>query len=142
MDLKKFLVGSIILCLSGPPMGIVAICSVLWDNIDHFFVGKPSTGMIIRLARWLNRKLHRLNCKIVEHPEDSYMINEIWLLGVFIPTLFFISLAYTKTYGFSLLLCLAYNVVRIGPYYINFAYVYVLCHKEGNIIIYQLVEIY
>ena len=26
----------------------------------------------------------------------------------------------------------AYNVLRIGPYFMNFAYVYTLCHKEGH----------
>ena len=28
-----------------------------------------------------------------------------------------------------------YHVVRIGPYFTNFAYAYVLCHKEGHTIV-------
>ena len=32
----------------------------------------------------------------------------------------------------QLLLCWAYHVMRIGPFFMNFAYVYTLCHKEGH----------
>ena len=35
-------------------------------------------------------------------------------------------------FGFNLPLCAAYHVLRIGPYFMNFAYVYTLCHKEGH----------
>ena len=30
---------------------------------------------------------------------------------------------HTKTYGFNVPLCMAYHVVRIGPFFMNFAYV-------------------
>jgi len=29
-------------------------------------------------------------------------------------------------------LCVAYHIFRIGPYFMNFAYCYTLCHKEGH----------
>ena len=32
----------------------------------------------------------------------------------------------------ALLLCYAYHVLRIGPFFMNFAYVYSVCHKEGH----------
>jgi hypothetical protein len=35
-------------------------------------------------------------------------------------------------YGFDWRRILVYNIVRIGPMYMNFMYVYVLCHKEAH----------
>ena len=29
-------------------------------------------------------------------------------------------------------MCYVYHVLRIGPFFMNFAYVYSLCHKEGH----------
>jgi hypothetical protein len=53
-------------------------------------------------------------------------------VGTFVPSMFFGALWHTNTHGFSLTLAWAYNVLRIGPYFMNFAYVYTLCHKEGH----------
>jgi len=60
------------------------------------------------------------------------MINVIVLLAVVIPILFLCCLKYTFAYGFSWGLCIVYNVIRIGPYLMNFAYAYALSHKEGH----------
>merc|ERR1712070_566578 len=37
-----------------------------------------------------------------------------------------------QAHGFSLAVWFFYHLVRIGPYFMNFAYVYTLCHKEGH----------
>jgi hypothetical protein len=60
------------------------------------------------------------------------MVNAILAFGVGIPALFFYCLNYTMTNGFNYYMAFAYNVFRIGPYFMNFAYVYTLCHKEGH----------
>ena len=39
----------------------------------------------------------------------------------------------TGTYGFNWRRAVVYNLVRIGPMYMNFMHVYVLCHKEGHL---------
>merc|ERR1712178_64231 len=56
----------------------------------------------------------------------------VLLHAVIIPLLFLACYFCTVKYGFSLALCWAYHVFRIGPYFMNFAYVYTLCHKEGH----------
>ena len=56
----------------------------------------------------------------------------VMLYGVLLPILFGWCAHRTHTHGFSLALAFVYNVVRIGPHFMNFAYVYTLCHKEGH----------
>lgn len=60
------------------------------------------------------------------------MMNFMFLGAVVLPLMFAACWYHTRAYGFSLALCYAYHVVRIGPYFMNFAYVYTLCHKEGH----------
>lgn len=60
------------------------------------------------------------------------MVNVVLFLGGVIPALMFLNLNYTLSHGFSAALCLAYHIFRIGPYFMNFAYCYVNCHKEGH----------
>jgi len=59
-------------------------------------------------------------------------VNTALLLGGVVPLLFAVSFWYTRMYGFSLYWCVAYHLFRLGPYFMNFAYCYTLCHKEGH----------
>ena len=59
-------------------------------------------------------------------------MNSIVLGGVALPAMFAACWYHNKTYGFNVALCMAYHVIRIGPFFMNFAYVYTLCHKEGH----------
>ena len=55
------------------------------------------------------------------------------LQGIAIPLMFLANLRYTLTTGhISWFWCYVYHVIRIGPYFTNFAYAYTLCHKEGH----------
>jgi len=51
---------------------------------------------------------------------------------VVLPAWFFYELYVAATVGFSIKRVIFYNIVRIGPMYMNFMYVYVMCHKEGH----------
>jgi hypothetical protein len=73
---------------------------------------------------------HSFNLQFVKHAEDTFMVNAAWLLGALIPVLFFVNFFYTLAYGFCWTMWLSYHILRIGPYFMNFAYVYTLCHKE------------
>jgi hypothetical protein len=63
------------------------------------------------------------------------MINATFLFAVGLPLLF-AACAYDSLVhrdgGISLPICFIYHVLRIGPFFMNFAYVYTLCHKEGH----------
>lgn len=131
-DTVAFLTGLVLVLCVIPGTIVVVGLTVLWDGIDRGFMGKPGDGVVMSLARFVNRHTAPLWKFCVKHPEDAYLINLIFCLGIVVPILFAASLYYTLHFGFSLPLCLAYHVIRLGPYFMNFAYCYTLCHKEGH----------
>jgi len=135
----QLVAGSVILCIAVPFVAPVVFSAVVWEAIDRGFdggfvqSGKELSGVLLgRFAPWVNRVTTDFNAQFVKMREDAYMMNCILLQAVVIPALFFACYWYTATYGFSLALCWAYHVFRIGPYFMNFAYCYTLCHKEGH----------
>lgn len=68
----------------------------------------------------------------MKYKEDAFMVIYFVFFAIFLPLLFLGNLIYTYYFGFSLVACLVYNVIRVGPYMINFAYLYTMCHKEGH----------
>ena len=120
---------TILICIL--PFTIPAVgLSVLWDAVDRGFMGKPQDGVIMSLARWINIKTENFWSFAVKKKEDAFMVNLALLLGIFIPAMFFLSFYYTLQNGFNLYLCAAYHMLRLGPYFMNFGYVYSACHKE------------
>ena len=89
--------------------------------------------MVSTLAKKFNVWTTAFNRQFVKHEADCYVFNAAILHGVIVPALFWLSFLYTSRNGFSLALCFAYHVFRIGPYFMTFAYVYTLCHKEGHL---------
>lgn len=124
----RFVCGWIMLCTIIPVVAIVVGTSVLWDCID------PIT---MRVASWINKATYTFNQRFVKHEADGFLVNAIVYFGVIIPSVFAWNAWYTVNHGFSLWLAFAYNVFRIGPYFMSFAYVYTLCHKEGHSIVGQ-----
>ena len=131
--------GFAILCTVAPFVAPVVFSAVVWEAFDRGFdggfvqSGKELSGLILgRFAPWFNRVTNNFNAQFVKQREDGYMMNVILLQGVVIPAAFLACYLYTAANGFSLALCWAYHVFRIGPYFMNFAYCYTLCHKEGH----------
>ena len=86
-----------------------------------------------RVAPWVNCATHEFNARLVKHPADSFMVNCLLAQGVVIPVVFAACAHWTLRSGvLSPALCFAYHVLRIGPYFMQFAYYYTLCHKEGH----------
>ena len=139
----EFLVGSILALLTVPPVAAVIGSTVLWEAIDRGFKGglvesnNELTGLIFgRIVPWITRVTAPFNKRLVKNPDDSFLPNAA-VFFVFGLPLLLTSFgrwhhAYEGQLGTQLALCWAYHVMRIGPFFMNFAYVYVLCHKEGH----------
>jgi hypothetical protein len=108
-----------------PPVGLVVGSTVLWDAID------PIT---MRAAKKWNQGTGKFFARFMKHPSDGFMCNCLILFGGIIPLLFTLNLYSTLQVGFSWWRCYLYHVFRIGPYFMNFAYVYTLAHKEGHML--------
>ena len=69
---------------------------------------------------------------LVRHEADGFMVMLTVWLGVALPAYCLYELQHAMVHGFSWRRAMVYNLVRIGPMYMNFMYVYVMCHKEGH----------
>lgn len=134
-----FVLGCVMLCGILPLVGPVVLAAMIWEAGDRGFdggfvdTGKELTGFLLaKVAPWYNRVTHNFNMQFVKRAEDAYMINCIFFGGVVLPCMFAFCWFHTRNHGFSLALCFTYHLLRIGPYFMNFAYVYTLCHKEGH----------
>jgi len=107
-------------------------CS-LWELFDQ------KTFQITTLATKLNESIADWSIlkRLVKHPKDTFIINTTLWLGVVLPLYFFYE-AYSQYTsirngnGFIWYRAAIYNIIRIGPMYRHFMYVYVLCHKEAH----------
>jgi len=132
--------GVFILLVTGLPVGIVVCTAMLWEAIDRGFnggfvnSGKELTGPLFqKLIPSVTKATQGFNEQFVKRPQDAYMINCMFLLGFIVPIMFFGCAWHVYTTGaVNLWLVYAYHVVRIGPFFQNFAYTYTLCHKEGH----------
>eukprot|EP00501_MAST-03F_sp_TOSAG23-6_P001368 GSMAST32.ASY1.ANO1.1422.1 assembled CDS len=112
---------------------IVVGFAVLWDFIDRLGQGRPLDGYILSFTRWFNKWTANFNSRFVKKKEDSYMLNVVILQGILLPLMFLAAARYAiQNDGISYPLILIYHILRIGPYFMNFAYCYTLCHKEGH----------
>lgn len=120
----KLLFGFTVMAFMMPLVGPCVGCAVAW----HYLLASP----FYKLATWINTVTQGFNERFTKHPADAFCVNMILAYGVLLPLFFLYHLHYTMTNGFSVLMCFWYNVFRIGPYFMNFAYVYTMCHKEGH----------
>jgi len=135
----SFFCGCILLLFVGPPVGIVVFASMIWEGIDRKFEGgfvdsgKELSGFLFAsFIPWLTRTTQTFNAQFVKRPDDAYMMNAIFAYGGLVPILFFACAYHVHQNGLCLWLVFAYHLLRIGPFFMNFAYVYTLCHKEGH----------
>jgi len=138
----SYLFGWLILLTIGPPIGLVVGSTVLWEAIDRGFrgglveSGQELTGLVMgRLVPWITKVTAPFNSKLVKHAEDAFLVNFALYAGLGLPLLLTTfgrwHLAAEST-GACVLLWWCYHVLRIGPFFMNFAYVYSVCHKEGH----------
>jgi hypothetical protein len=123
----KLAIGCALLLGAGPAVVVqVALCTA-WEALD-----KRSLDLLGWASR-LARAVDPLARRFVKHPEtDGFVACVFVWTGVVLPAWFFYELWHARVFGFSWPRVVLYNLVRIGPMYANFMYVYVLCHKEGH----------
>ena len=122
----KWWAGVALLVVFGVPVASqVAMCQ-LWE-----FVDKKTIGMI-SLSGKFSEKVGPYFTGMVKNPADGFVVPLTLWLGFILPGWFFYELWYAVNVGFEWKRMVLYNIVRIGPTYMNFMYVYVLCHKEGH----------
>jgi hypothetical protein len=122
----KFWGGVLLLAIFGPYVACqVAMCT-FWEFADKH------TVRCIGFCENISRKVAPNFESLVKNPKDGFVIPlSIWL-GAILPGWFFYELWHACQYGFDWQRIVVYNIVRIGPMYMNFMFVYVLCHKEGH----------
>eukprot|EP00535_Pseudo-nitzschia_heimii_P007547 CAMPEP_0197187262 /NCGR_PEP_ID=MMETSP1423-20130617/15565_1 /TAXON_ID=476441 /ORGANISM="Pseudo-nitzschia heimii, Strain UNC1101" /LENGTH=530 /DNA_ID=CAMNT_0042638803 /DNA_START=37 /DNA_END=1629 /DNA_ORIENTATION=- len=130
----EFFVGCVFFFVPLPLVVCQIVICTLWEGLDKLTL--KLTDKATRLNEWCGRNLP-LYEKLVQHPRDTFVVNTtIWLAGC-LPAFFFFE-AYAQAQsiaagdGFIWWRAAVYNIVRIGPMYCNFMYVYVLCHKEAH----------
>ncbi|KAL3920817.1 MAG: hypothetical protein SGILL_003069 [Bacillariaceae sp.] len=123
----EFITGSTIFFCALPFVTFQIICCTLWEFLDQ------STLRMCELATKLNTLTGPYQEWLVSNPKDSFVVNTTIWLGFCLPC-YFLYEAYCQTHSDHFIWWRAalYNIVRIGPMYRNFMYVYVLCHKEAH----------
>jgi len=127
----------------GPFIGMNVGTTVLWEAIDRGFKGglvesnNELTGLLMgRFIPWFERVTKPFNSKLVKNPEDAFLVNLAVFMCLGLPLLLStfgrLHLQYGSSTMQALLLCYIYHVIRLGPMFMNFAYVYAVCHKEGH----------
>jgi hypothetical protein len=129
----NFCAGVLLLAVAGPPVGIVVFAAMLWEAVDRCFdggfvdSGRELSGFLFtKFVPWLRHSTQKFNERFVKRAEDAYMMNCIFAYGVLVPLMFF-GCAYwayhSDTKMTPLWVLFVFHVVRIGPYFMNFAYV-------------------
>jgi len=131
----SFICGCIIFAITLPPVGLCVGASVLWNFLDPLFGRMTASEKPMIIPRWINKMTHNFGKKFVKHEEDSFLVNSVIFHGIFIPIIFVCLAFYSRENAWTprwYKIVFLYHVFRIGPYFMNFAYVYTLCHKEGH----------
>lgn len=129
----EFLIGACIFLGAVPLVVCQIVCCTGWEMLDQH------TFKVTNWGTWLNEQMASIPLyqKLVHHPKDTFIINTTLWLGLVLPSYFFYE-AYTQYTsimagtGFLWWRAAIYNIVRIGPMYRHFMFVYVLCHKEAH----------
>ncbi len=51
----SFAFGAVLMTCVVPLVGAVVGTCVLWDGIDRLFMGRPLDGVLMSIARWVNK---------------------------------------------------------------------------------------
>ena len=121
----------VLLLLPVPWIAAVIATGQLWDwgvqRLARDRIGRAVAAGCQTLARALARRMLR-------DERDYPYLYSLFGLGLLIPLLFGGSMALqlTRRPGFSLVALFAYHVLLMGPYFVFFAHLSTLVHKEGH----------
>lgn len=129
----EFLAGCLIFFLPIPLVVCQIVACTLWEFADQATLKLTNKGTA--LNEWCDR--FWIYKRLVQHPKDTFIVNTTIWLGLVLPAYFcFEAVAQAKSIaegnGIIWWRAALYNVVRIGPMYRHFMFVYVLCHKEAH----------
>lgn len=136
-----FTAGLGIVIAFAPPLVLCLATATLWEAVDRGFdggffqSGKERTGFILgRFAPWLSKVTQKTFEKYSRRKENAFILLAVWAYGVGIPLAFLYTGYVVATSGWvkGLVAMFIYNVIRTGPFFMNFAYVYTLSHKEAH----------
>jgi len=127
----EFMIGCVIFFIPLPLVFVQIVCTTSWEFLDQHTLNICDFGtqLNIRFDSYLKKYTH--------HPKDGFMVTTTIWLGLVLPT-YFCWEAYTQYQsiqageGFLWWRAALYNIIRIGPQYRHFMFVYVLCHKEAH----------
>lgn len=117
---------SILLCM-GPYLAVQMTMVTVWDFADK------ATFNFVGFIQAISAKISPFLSRFTNHPADGFMVVFMFWLGVLIPSYFFYEMYLVRENGFSFPRAVVYNLFRIGPIYMNFMNVYVMCHKEAHL---------
>ncbi len=127
----EFFIGSAIFFFPIPLVICQIVACTVWEFVDQ------ATFKLTNLGTRFNEWCDPYYKNLVHHPKDTFIVNTTIWLGLCLPAYFCLE-AYAQYQslaagnGFIWWRAAIYNVVRIGPMYRHFMFVYVLCHKEAH----------
>ena len=123
-DYIQPVLGASLLLLALPYVSLqIALCTA-WQALDARLLG--GVALMKRCARWRGWDA------LVQHKGDGFIAPALFVLTFALPLLCAHEALHARAHGFQLWRALAYNLLRIGPMYVNFAHLYTLAHKEAH----------
>merc|ERR1719240_1991759 len=126
-DYLSFIVGFVCFVTFLPYIAFQVAGCRLWDFIDRRVIG------LVERIQLLSKKLEPWSSQCTKSEKDGFMLTIFLWVGIVLPAIWFFELYQTAVRGE---ICwrnvLLYNALRIGPMYVNFAWVYTLAHKEAH----------
>jgi hypothetical protein len=114
--------GAAVLLAALPLLALqIALCTA-WDAVDRRSL--RLVALARRVAGWRGWEA------ATQHAGDGFIFPALLWLGVLLPALCVHEALHARAHGFSFARAAAYNLLRIGPMYKNFAHSYTLAHKE------------
>lgn len=109
------LIGGAIFFACLPFVGLQIVITTTWGGMYKLGLPLPS--------------MPHFGASLAKKPQDGHLLPWTVMMGGALPALW---LYLGTTFPVTWQLILAYNVLRIGPMYTNFAHVYTLCHMETH----------
>eukprot|EP00040_Diaphanoeca_grandis_P027618 m.157462 g.157462 ORF g.157462 m.157462 type:complete len:511 (-) comp31057_c0_seq1:184-1716(-) len=132
----------------------VLVATLIWQFLLYFagfgggapYGGDTGGGIPVEtpaklaFVREFHEKVRKLSEKVAPH-----LLNDVrnapllpWIFGIaiYVPVLYtvFLKMHLSREDGsFSFLLCYVYHILRMGPFFKNFAHASTLIHKEGHV---------